>query len=272
MQNYRPVLGLTPAVKMLLLLNVIMYFLPSLLGQNVHDLFYEKFCLHLPQSSYWYPWQYITHMFLHADISHLFFNMFAVFMFGRILENIWGSKRFLIYYFVCGIGAGILNSAIGWFEVQELMKQLAEFKTNPTPTFFADVVKEQIAHPHPDLWKFIDAWINEPNSPQLIQQGTFLFQKIIENNINGAMLGASGAVFGILLAFGMLFPNTPLYLMFIPIPIKAKYFVIGYGLIEIYLGLQNNPADNIAHFAHLGGMLFGFLLLKFWNRNRRKFY
>ena len=272
MQNYRPTLGLTPAIKSILILNIIAYFVPMLLGAGIREYMYDMFSLHLPGSTHWKPWQYVTHLFIHASITHLFFNMFAVFMFGRILENIWGTQRFLIYYFVCGIGAGVLNSAIGWFEVQELMKQFAEFNANPTPTLFADVLKEQIASPHPDMWKFIDGWIDDPNSHMFIEHGKVLFQKIIDLKVNAAMVGASGAVFGILLAFGMLFPNTPLYLMFIPIPIKAKYFVIGYGLVEIYLGLQNNPGDNIAHFAHLGGMLFGFLLLRFWNRNRRQFY
>ncbi len=272
MQNYRPALGLTPAIKILLVLNVIVYFLSSFSGGMMQEYLYHTFSLHLPQSPYWKPWQYITHMFLHADISHLFFNMFAVFMFGRILENIWGTKRFFIYYFICGIGAGLLNSAIGWFELNGLMEQFSTFNANPSPTLFADVVKEQIAHPHKDVWNFIDEWINTSNPAAFVEQGKLLFQRIIDLKINTPMIGASGAVFGILLAFGMLFPNTALYLMFIPIPIKAKYFVIGYGLIEIYLGLQNNPGDNIAHFAHLGGMLFGFLLLRFWNRNRRLFY
>ena len=102
--------------------------------------------------------------------------------------------------------------------------------------------------------------------------GKQLFQQIVELKVNIPMIGASGAIFGILLAFGMLFPNTELYLMFIPIPIKAKYFVLGYGLLEFYLGLQNNAGDNVAHFAHLGGMLFGFILIKYWNKNRKKFY
>lgn len=272
MQNYRPTLGITPAIKILLILNVAIYLLPFLLGKGFSEKMIPELGLYLPQSNYWKPWQYITHMFLHGGFSHLFFNMFALFMFGRILENIWGAKRFLIYYFVCGIGAGILNSVIGWFEIQNLSEQFAVFSANPSPTLLADVIKQNIPHPNPKLWTFIDAWIDTPNSPEYIEAGTALFQRLIDEKINVPMLGASGGVFGILLAFGMLFPNTPLYIMFLPIPIKAKYVVIGYGLIEIYLGLQNNPGDNIAHFAHLGGMLFGFLLLKYWNKNRRQFY
>ena len=271
MQNYRPLDGIPPAVKALLILNVVMFLLSMLIEKFGIDV-NHVLGLHLPQSHFWWPWQYVTHMFMHGSISHLFFNMFALFMFGRILESTWGSRRFVIYYFVCGIGAGLLNSAIGWFEIRSLLEQYTIFQIAPDPNLLAEVLKEQIPNPPSSIWTNIDNWINNPSSPAYIQQGKLLFQEIIDLKVNIPMVGASGAVFGLLLAFGMLFPNTELYLMFIPIPIKAKYFVLGYGLIEVYLGLQNNPSDNIAHFAHLGGMLFGFILLKYWSQNRRKFY
>ena len=111
-----------------------------------------------------------------------------------------------------------------------------------------------------------------PDSVQYIQAGEELFRRVITESVNIPTIGASGAVFGILLAFGMLFPNTELYLMFLPIPVKAKYFVVGYGVIEFFLGIQNSVGDNVAHFAHLGGMLFGFFLIRYWKKNRRKFY
>jgi rhomboid family protein len=118
----------------------------------------------------------------------------------------------------------------------------------------------------------VDNWTNNPDSQQYIVAGKQLFRQIVELKVNVPMIGASGAIFGILLAFGMLFPNTELYLMFIPIPIKAKYFVLGYGLLELFLGMQNSATDNVAHFAHLGGMLFGFFMVKYWSKNRRRFY
>lgn len=284
MQNYRPFSGITPAVKALIILNVAMYFLAIFLNQVLHINTADLLGLHLPQSHYWAPWQYITHMFMHGGgeellrgrifegLSHLFFNMFALFMFGRILESVWGTKRFLIFYFVCGIGAGALNSLVGWFEVRHMMEQYATFQTTPTPSILADFVKSQIGHPAPWIWEVIDNWINNPNSPEYIEAGKQLFERIIDLKINIPMVGASGAIFGILLAFGMLFPNTELFLMFIPVPIKAKYFVIGYGLLEFFLGIQNSASDNVAHFAHLGGMLFGFFMVKYWSRNRKKFY
>lgn len=272
MQNYRPFAGITPAVKTLIILNVIMYFLSMFIEQRLKINVSHLLGLHLPQSHYWGPWQYVTYMFMHGSVGHIFFNMFALFMFGRILESLWGSKRFLIFYFVCGIGAGALNSAIGWFEIQRLTEQYHQFQLSPDPNILAEVVKHQLGRPAAWVWDTIDNWINNPQSLEYAQAGKQLFQSIIDLKVNVPMIGASGAIFGILLAFGMLFPNTELYLMFIPIPIKAKYFVLGYGLLELFLGFQNNAGDNVAHFAHLGGMLFGFILIKYWTKNRKKFY
>lgn len=164
MQNYRPFSGITPAVKALIILNVAMYFLAILLDQVLHINTANLLGLHLPQSHYWAPWQYVTHMFMHGGgeellrgrifegLSHLFFNMFALFMFGRILESVWGTKRFLIFYFVCGIGAGALNSLVGWFEVRHMMEQYATFQTTPTPSILADFVKTD-RHPAPGFGK-----------------------------------------------------------------------------------------------------------------------
>lgn len=280
MQNYRPFAGLTPAVKALLVANVAMWLLAIIAGKMFHVDLDNTLGLHLPQSQYWAPWQYVTHMFMHASLSpygrieftHLFFNMFALFMFGRILESVWGSRRFLIYYFVCGIGAGLLNSVIGWFEVHSMYEQYHLFLESPDPYILADFAKQQLGAPSKDVWELIDNWINNQGSPQYIAKGKQLFRFIIELKANVPMVGASGAILGILLAFGMLFPNTELFLMFVPIPIKAKYFVVGYGLLELYLGMRNSAGDNVAHFAHLGGMLFGFLLIRWWNKRSKKFY
>lgn len=272
MQNYRPFTGIPPAVKMLLIVNIAMFFLAMFIDRSAHIDTANILGLHLPQSQYWGPWQYITHMFMHGSFSHLFFNMFALFMFGRILESVWGAKRFLIFYFVCGIGAGLLNSLVGWFEIHRMLEQYAAFQSNPNPELLAEFVRKQLAHPANWIWEVIDNWINQPGFVQYAEAGKQLFQQIINLRVNVPMIGASGAIFGILLAFGMLFPNTELYMMFIPIPIKAKYFVLGYGLLELFLGMQNSASDNVAHFAHLGGMLFGFFLIKYWGKNRRKFY
>ncbi|MBT3571448.1 MAG: rhomboid family intramembrane serine protease, partial [Flavobacteriales bacterium] len=175
---------------------------------------------------------------MHGNFTHLFFNMFALWMFGKILENVWGAKRFLIYYMITALGAAALHLAVSQYQIYELSNEV-------------------------------------PNLIELAKKG--LYNPSIENSLRLTQLvttptvGASGAVFGILLAFGMLFPNTLLYIYF-AIPIKAKYFVMIYGALELYSGLSNNPADNVAHFAHLGGMLFGYILLKYWQKNHTQFY
>jgi len=198
------------------------------------------------ESSNFRPYQLISHIFMHGGIAHLFFNMFALFMFGRILEQVWGSKRFFIYYFFTGLGAAALHSLVNFIEVKSVMSNL-------TPEQIALVKSEGVA---------------------VFEMGkNYAHQGMAALNImlNIPTVGASGAVFGLLLAFGMYFPNTELMIMFIPVPIKAKYFVIGYGLIELFLGFSQ-PNSGVAHFAHLGGMLFGFILIKVWKKQRNNFY
>ena len=254
---------LPEVVKNLLIINVLFFLakvtLPSGIDMD------KLFALHPFQSPDFKPYQLITHMFMHGNFTHLLFNMFALWMFGKMLENVWGAKRFLIYYLATGLGAMILYSI-----VQQIQCSLLE----------ATMTIEQIQHVASDkgyeCYKEM-IWLSQNGQTQF---GNIFFNKHqmqTQNMVDLAslyytpMLGASGAVFGILLAFGMLFPNTLLYLYF-AIPVKAKYFVIGYGAIELYLGISNNPSDNVAHFAHLGGMLFGFILLKYWQKNNTQFY
>ena len=203
-------------VKNILIINCILFLATEILNlQGIINL-KELLGLHYWKSSSFETWQIISHMFMHGDFTHLFFNMFAVWMFGTQLEHLWGPKKFLKYYLLTGLGAAILHFVI--FHFFEL-----------------------------------------PNSPLHYQD------KMIElHNV----VGASGCLFGLLVAFGLLFPNTRLFFLLIPFPIKAKYFVIIYGLAELYYGLQNNPYDNVAHFAHLGGMLFGFMIIKYWQSNK----
>jgi rhomboid-like protein len=180
------------------------------------------------------PYQIATHMFAHAAYSgnrivfyHILFNMFALWMFGRILENVWGGKRFLLFYLLCGVGAAICQLTIQYFRCEELLAA---------------------------------ALTNSPRTSELI----------------GAVVpavGASGAIMGIFAAFGYLFPNTELFIMFIPIPVKAKWAVLGMAAIDLFGGIANFGGDNVAHFAHLGGAITGFIIVLIWNRrNRRRFY
>lgn len=219
-------------VKNLLIINGLL-FLATISLSNLGIDLVKIFGLHQFQSNDFRPHQLITHIFMHGSFTHLFFNMFALWMFGKILENIWGEKRFLIYYMITGIGAAFIHLLISQYQIISISNQIPEL---------VSIAIEGKYNPSIPLSKKLTQLIITPT------------------------VGASGAVFGLLLAFGMLFPNALLYLYF-AIPIKAKYFVIGYGILELYAGISNNPADNVAHFAHLGGMIFGYILIKYWKKN-----
>ena len=212
--------------KNLLIINVLVFLAGYALQGYGVDLD-SMFGLHYFMASDFRVYQLFTYLFLHGGFTHLFFNMFAVWMFGRILEHVWGPKRFLFYYFVCGVGAGLC---------QELVQ-------------FVDYTMELAPYARVDV-----------GGGFIISMGEYL------NMMN--TVGASGAVYGILLAFGMLFPNEQMFIFPLPMPIKAKYFVIGYAAIELLQGLANR-GGQIAHFAPLGGMLFGFLLIMYWRNKKR---
>lgn len=192
------------------------------------------------------PWQVITHMFMHANFMHIFFNMFALWLFGTAIERVWGPQKFLKYYLITGLGAFVLHYAIVAFQAQNLIAELGPQAV------------EMVKTEGTKLW----ASGKNYTDPKLAQLNILY---------NVPVVGASGAVFGLLLAFGMMFPNTRLIMLFFPVPIKAKYFVIGYGAIELFSGIANRPGDNVAHFAHLGGMLFGFILIKYWKSQENNY-
>ncbi|MBN9302731.1 MULTISPECIES: rhomboid family intramembrane serine protease [Dysgonomonas] len=211
----------------LLIINILVWLAQFLLGRVIEI---DKYlALHFFESDLFMPHQIITYMFLHDPSSpaHLFFNMFAVYMFGRTLEMVWGPKRFLVYYLLTGIGAAVAQELVYAIEYREIV--------------------------------FNSAIINVNIGEQIINKQDFY-------NILPPTLGASGAVFGILVAFGMLFPNVELMMVFLPIPIKAKWFVIGYGVMELFLGIADSAGDNVAHFAHLGGLITGFFIILYWRK------
>ena len=228
----------------MLIINGGLFALTFILEKFLNINLVEYLALFYFKSDFFKPYQFITHMFMHGNLWHLLFNMYALYLFGSILEsnNVWGSKKFLIYYFVTGFGASLLHFFVISIRIHMISKNIA-------PEIVSMVFENS-----PALLKM-------KFNPADLEQIQKLF-----NLVNVPTIGASGAVFGLLLAFGMLFPNTPLYLMFIPIPIKAKYLVIGYGTLELVLGIMNMQGDNIAHFAHLGGLLFGFILIKIWGK------
>jgi len=232
-------------VKNLLIINLLFFVATfSLRNNNIVDL-YDYLAFYFPGSESFKPFQFLTYMFMHADFSHIFFNMFAVWMFGRVLEEVWGPKRFLIFYLVTGIGAIAIQMVVTYIRIYQLELHLPP-----------DIIEKAVTE-GTDLLKTNQNWIGPLGKLNLLY--------------NTPTVGASGAVFGILLAFGMLFPNTMLYVYF-AIPIKAKYFVMIYGALEFFLGVANKSGDNVAHFAHLGGMVFGFFLILYWKKTTKNYY
>jgi membrane associated rhomboid family serine protease len=271
--QYRPTspYSIPPVVKNLIMINIVMLVATWALKSTGLDLT-EKLALYYPGSPYFRPYQLVTHIFMHGNFGHLFFNMFALYMFGKVLEMVWGPKRFLIYFLVTGLGAATLHLFVNYLELSHFEKTVTAFVNTPSPELLSSFVKaNKDGFILPAIQDFIDKWRESPNNPIYIQQAVETVQQVFQLRINIPTVGASGAVFGILLAFGVLFPNTELMLLFPPIPIKAKYFVIGYGLLELFLGFTGTE-PGVAHFAHLGGMLFGYLLIRYWNYNSRSFY
>ncbi|WP_462318659.1 rhomboid family intramembrane serine protease [Marinilabilia sp.] len=278
--------GLTPAVKNLIIINVIFY-VASLVFFSTFGFRIEDYLgLHLPTAESFNPFQLVSYMFLHAYFSpregiiffHLFFNMFALFMFGRNLEMVWGTKRFLVYYFVTGIGAALIHIGTQYMEVAPVMQAITHYLNNSSTETLQAFLDQHYVPRSMAMKQNYDQFVETYN--QLVStnpdKAIAISKEFVVQYRNSYLdsfvtVGASGAVFGILLAFGMLFPNAQLMLLFPPIPIKAKYFVIIYGLIELFMGVRNFAMDNVAHWAHLGGMLFGFILIKYW-KNKGIYY
>ena len=220
-------------------------------------------------------------MFMHGNLTHIFFNMFALWMFGNVLENHWGAKRFITYYLICGIGAAATHYIIFYYQIQPTLHIINDYISNPNLETFEGFFKSKFFQmASPEIESHTNAFISEYNALeaagdkyQMLQNSlNYIAQYKVDFLNASTIVGASGSVFGLLLAFGMLFPNSVIYIYF-AIPMKAKYFVILYGVAELFQGVQNSQGDNVAHFAHLGGMLFGFLLIKYWQKNdRQNFY
>lgn len=215
--------NMPPVVKNLIMANVIVYIITMISG----NFMYEHFSLFYFKSPFFKPFQLVTHMFMHGGFAHILFNMYALFIFGSVLERVWGSQKFLFYYFVTGIGAALIHLGV-------MALQLRGYEA-------------------------------------AYNAGDMLARTGIQDILLTPTVGASGAIYGLLLAYGMLFPNNIMQLIFPPVALKAKWFVLIYGAIELLLGLSGRGGD-IAHFAHLGGMIFGYFLILYWKKNNRMYY
>ncbi|MBI2729879.1 MAG: rhomboid family intramembrane serine protease [Sphingobacteriales bacterium] len=259
-------------IKNLLIINALVYFAIITFEGSHGGWITDTFALHSFQSSLFKPHQIITYQFMHGSFGHLFFNMFALWMFGSTLENYWGPKKFLTFYLLCGIGAALAHMGVLYYEGASLMNELAAFKTNPTLNNFISVYNQHNLQNYDPIPSFLREWQNNPGNSSYSQQAIEFFKQYTDLNFSTPTVGASGSVFGILAAFGYTFPNSLIYFYFF-IPMKAKWFVLIYAAIELFSGIQNSAGDNVAHFAHLGGAVVGLLLVYIWNKkDRRNFY
>ena len=244
--------GITDAVKHLLIINVIMFIGTLAIGNG--QLFYDWFALYFPKNGMFQPWQILTHMFMHGNLTHILFNMFALWMFGTAVEQIFGWKKFVIFYLLSGFGAAIIQVAFLYFQYNTGLTTLIE--TGLSQSDIVSVLSEGKYNTNwvPILGDKFDGFV-----------GAF----------NSTMVGASGAIMGVLVAFGMLFPESKLMLIFLPIPIKAKYFIPAIIALDLFSGLTGQSIfspSNTAYMAHVGGALTGFLLMYFWKKNEKDKY
>lgn len=279
--QYRPSgFGYLPVVtKNIIIINVIMYVLTWLAqGQGIDLVRYLG--LHYFRAPDFKPHQFITYIFMHGSPQHLLFNMLAVYIFGQVLEQVWGPKRYLIFYILTGLGAALAQYVIIYFEVSPLLSQVEFVQNNLTHEHLADLFLDPAFGRGVtgdfgfDYERFVQQYnsIRTQSPPKALSLASqFLIDYKNQFLNHQVIVGASGSLFGLLGAFGMLFPNRELYLYFL-FPVKAKWLVTAYGVLELVSGIQNNPRDNVAHFAHIGGLLVGIVIVLIWRRDKQHFY
>jgi membrane associated rhomboid family serine protease len=238
---------LTDAIKHIIIINVILFVAPQLLKLDLTNIF----ALHFPKNEHFGLWQYITHMFMHGSFAHILFNMYGLWAFGTPLEQMWGKKKFIFFYFSAGIGAGIIYTLVNYYQFNGVY----------------------------DL--FLNAGLNPSEVLSILEKGSTNDYRVIENITqeqfntitslyNTPAVGASGAIYGVLVAFGLYFKDAKLALIFLPIPIAAKYFIPIMILGDLFFGVTKYSVGNIAHFAHIGGALIGFIIAWYWKKNQFK--
>lgn len=236
---------LTNAIKHLIIINVIMYFAPQLLKLDLTNIF----ALHYPQNEHFGVWQYVTHTFMHGSTMHLIFNMYALWAFGTPLEQMWGRNKFLFFYFSAGIGAGLIYTLVNYYQFSGIYEQIAALGISPSEI-------QNILN----TGQYNDTLITLSN--KIMSEFYSLYHT--------PAVGASGAVYGILVAFGLAFPNAKLALIFFPVPVAAKYFIPLMIFGDLFFGVTKYSIGNVAHFAHIGGAIIGFIIAWYWKKNQFK--
>lgn len=235
---------ISETVKHLLIINCIFFLASIIVGESMYDFF----ALHFPDSPKFEYWQIITHMFMHGDFSHILFNMIGLWMFGTPMEQMWGKNKFIFYYLSTGLGAALLQITIYYYQVNQVNEFFSDLNLN------SSIISE--------------FYLSSRLPADIINNIDIEILKRAFSSYNSVLVGASGALYGVLVAFAMSFPNTQLMLLFPPIPIKAKYLVPILIFADLFFGFSSYSIGPIAHFAHLGGALTGFLMLYYWKKNQ----
>lgn len=232
---------LNSAVNTLLIINILIFFI----GIAIRGGFFDSLALYFPQNEHFAAWQFVTHMFMHGSPTHLLFNMFALWMFGTQLESVWGKRRFLIFYFACGIGAALIYTVINYYQFNAVYSLLSETGLS---SFDIQSMIEQKSYP--------PAVLSEDQAGKLL------------SIYHVPVVGASGAIYGVLVAYAFIFPNNKLMLIFLPFPVAAKYFVPALIALDLFSGVTGISlfGGGVAHFAHVGGAIIGFLLMVYWRK------
>lgn len=252
---------LTDAIKHLIIINAILFVVPQLLNMDLTNIL----ALHFPKNEHFGVWQYISHMFMHGSPAHLIFNMYGLWAFGTPLEQMWGRNKFLFFYFSAGIGAGIIYTLVNYYQFNEVYEQLINIGVSDDQIFKIINISAY------DYSEFVK------NANTILAGSTKITQLIDPNDLlelrslyGTPAVGASGAVYGVLVAFGLMFPNAKLALLFFPVPIAAKYFIPLMIGMDLFFGLTKYSIGNIAHFAHVGGAIIGFIIAWYWKQNQFK--
>ena len=238
---------ITDAIKHLIIINVIVFVAPQMLQLD----FTNILALHFPKNEHFGFWQYVTHMFMHGSFSHILFNMYGLWAFGTPLEQMWGKKKFFFFYFSAGIGAGLIYTLVNYYQFSGIYEMFINAGLNDSEVL--SILKSGSTN---------DARVVSAISQEQFNKITSLF--------NTPAVGASGAVYGVLVAFGLYFKDAKLALLFFPVPIAAKYFIPVMILGDLFFGMTKYSVGNIAHFAHIGGAIIGFIIAYYWKKNQFK--
>lgn len=238
---------LTQAIKHLIIINVILFFAPQLLNMDLTNIL----ALHYPENENFGFWQYITHMFMHGGTAHLIFNMYGLWAFGTPLEQMWGRNKFLFFYFSAGIGAGLIYTLVNYYQFNGIYDQLITMGVSSN-----------------EIQNILNTGSYNDSLITLSNETMSKFYSLYHT----PAVGASGAIYGILVAFGLTYPDAKLALIFFPVPIAAKYFIPLIILSDLFFGMTSYSIGNIAHFAHIGGAIIGFIIAWYWKKNQFKFH